>query len=310
MNVIEIHELTKNFGSTRALNGVSMSVERGAICGLLGPNGAGKTTLLRIINAIMTADAGTVMIDGVESSIRQARRLGYLPEERGLYDNMRVEDQIRYFGELKGGNPGRVREVMEEYLSLFGLDSMKRRRIKELSKGNRQKVQIISTLVHEPEIVILDEPFSGFDPINGEILRGIISRLHAAGTTVMLSSHNMPAIEEMCSDIILLHNGDVLLSGKLDDIKDAHRKGTIMLTMREPADTSAILECESVSSIAQADTKSHRKGASYRIGKTPGASNSSLIEELSRHGEIVSFEEELPSLNDIFIHYTSKSITP
>ena len=204
-NILEIKNLRKNFGSKQALDDVSFNVERGSIVGLLGPNGAGKTTLLRIINGIMVSDSGEALINGSPASLETSRHIGYMPEERGLYDKMRVEDQIMYFGRLKGGEKGRLRDVMAEYLELFNLTADRRRRVKELSKGNQQKVQIISTLVHEPELVILDEPFSGFDPINGQLLQTLIERLHDRGVTIMLSSHNMPAIEEMCSDIALIN---------------------------------------------------------------------------------------------------------
>ena len=173
--------------------------------------------MLRIVNSLLVSDAGSVKVNGIPVSLKTSRMLGYMPEERGLYDKMTVEKQILYFGQLKGGSPARLREVMNEYLDIFNLTDQKRRRIKELSKGNQQKVQIIATLVHEPQLVILDEPFSGFDPINGRILQSLISMLHDRGTTIILSSHNMPAIEEMCSDIALVNHGNLLVKDSTDD---------------------------------------------------------------------------------------------
>lgn len=305
MNILSIEELIKDFGSTRALDHVSFDVPKGSICGLLGPNGAGKTTLLRIINSIILADAGRVIIDGKDASLETSRLLGYMPEERGLYDKMRITDQIMYFGQLKGGNPTRLREVMNEYMELFHLDTMKNKRVKELSKGNQQKVQIISTLVHEPKIVILDEPFSGFDPINGAILQELITRLHERDTTIMLSSHNMAAVEEMCSDIVLINHGKLLLAGKLDDIKEQHRRDTILFTTRKPVNMDLLKASGLITTIETTQPKDWRKGAAYRMAKKPDVPNGDLINAIALQGEIIHFEEELPSLNDIFISYTN-----
>lgn len=163
MEILQIDGLVKHYASTKALDNVSLSVAKGEICGLLGPNGAGKTTILRIINNLLVSDAGSVLVNGIPASLEASRNIGYMPEERGLYDKMRVEDQILYFGQLKGGDKARLRNVMGEYMEIFNLTGQGKRKIKELSKGNQQKVQIIATLVHEPELVILDEPFSGFD---------------------------------------------------------------------------------------------------------------------------------------------------
>lgn len=306
MNILEVKDLVKDFSSIRALDHVSFNVPKGTICGLLGPNGAGKTTLLRIINAILVSDSGEVLIDGENASIKTSRLLGYMPEERGLYDKMSIEDQIMYFGQLKGGEKKRLREVMNEYLSLFNLEGMNRRKIKELSKGNQQKVQIISTIVHEPKIVVLDEPFSGFDPINGAILQELISRLHQSDTTIILSSHNMPAIESMCSHIVLINKGRVLLDGKLDDIKDRHKRNTILFTTRQPISLPLLSDSGLISSIEKTDTNNWRKGYAYRVAKNPSTDNYNLIKAISLQGDLLHFEEELPSLNDIFIHYTNE----
>lgn len=283
---------------------MSLEVERGTITGLLGPNGAGKTTLLRIINAILVSDSGEVLVNGEKASLRTSRMLGYMPEERGLYDSMRVDDQILYFGLLKGGEKRRLREVMNEYLELFNISGDARRRVKELSKGNQQKVQIISTLVHEPELVILDEPFSGFDPINGAILQQLITRLHDKGTTIMLSSHNMPAIEQMCSDIALINHGHLLLNGKIEDIKEEHKDKSIILTTRSPLSVPLLLDSGLVASIEPTEPVNSRKGHAYRIRKQPDVSNADLIAAVSIQAETLHFEEALPSLNDIFLAHT------
>lgn len=306
MSILEINGLNKNFGSLLALDSVNMSVEQGAICGLLGPNGAGKTTLLRIINGILTKDSGSVKVFGEEASLRSARKLGYMPEERGLYDNMTIENQILYLGQLKGGSAPRIRSVMNEYLELFNLKGNEKRKLKELSKGNQQKVQIISTLVHEPELVILDEPFSGFDPINGQLLQELIARLHDNGTTIILSSHNMHAVEEMCDSIALINHGRVLLQGDINDIKEENKKNEIILITSSPLPLSELGEKGFIDWIKLESNTKRRKGYTYRLKKTDGISNIDLMSAVAEHSEIVLFEEALPSLNDIFISKVSE----
>lgn len=303
--ILSIDQLRKNFGSKLALDNVSFDVQRGSILGLLGPNGAGKTTLLRIINGIMVSDSGRALINGAEANLVTGRKIGYMPEERGLYDKMRVEDQIIYFGRLKGGDPKRLREVMAEYLDLFNLSADRKRKIKELSKGNQQKVQIISTLVHEPELVILDEPFSGFDPINGQLLQELIERLHSRGVTIMLSSHNMPAIEEMCSDIALINNGQLLVKDSIENIKEANKDNTLLLTTTSPLSLDALKDSGAINDISPVKTHNWRKGYSYSLKKTEGKSNMDILDAVAIQSDITHFEEALPSLTDIFIKYTS-----
>lgn len=302
--ILEITGLRKFYGDKAALMDVSFDVDKGSICGVLGPNGAGKTTLLRIINAILVKDAGDVRINGEPVSLKTSRHLGYMPEERGLYDKMRVEEQIMYFGRLKGGDKKRLRQVMDEYLELFNLGGERRRMVKELSKGNQQKVQIIATLVHEPELVILDEPFSGFDPINGALLQQLIARLHDKGATIMLSSHNMPAIEEMCSDIALINQGHLLVKDSIENIKESHKDNSIILTTREPLSLDILRDSGTVASVEAVPTIGWRKGSAYRIMKAEGKTNMDLLDAVAIQGDVVHFEEALPSLTDIFIRYT------
>lgn len=305
MKILQAEHISKRFGEVMALRDVSFSLEKGNVCGLLGPNGAGKTTLLRIVNSILQADSGMVRINGLPLGPKSSASIGYMPEERGLYDRMKVEDQILYFGMLKGGDKSRMREVMADYLSLFNLEGQERRRVKELSKGNQQKVQIIATLVHEPELVILDEPFSGFDPINGYILRQLISRLKEKGTTVLLSSHNMAAIEEMCSHISLIDKGRMLLSDSIENIKEANKDDSILVTTATTLDEEKILESGIAMQIEKIPTLGWRRGYSYRLRKG-AVDNADLVAALaSEGGDILHFEESLPSLTDIFMKYTS-----
>ena len=306
-NILEISKLTKHFGNTIALNNVDLTVKKGSIFGLLGQNGAGKTTLLRIINNILVKDSGSVKVNGIEVSHSTSRFLGYMPEERGLYNKMKVEDQIMYFGRLKGADKMLLLKNMREYMELFNLADMGKRKIEELSKGNQQKVQIISTIVHQPDLVILDEPFSGFDPINGALLNDLIKRLHEKEITIILSSHNMPAIEDMCSDIALINKGNLLLSGNLEEIKDSHKSGAIELTTRNPLMVKMAMDSKIIESINPVDSKK-RKGFRYRIISKPNISNNDILNVISYQGEILHFEEVLPTLNDIFINYSTSKI--
>lgn len=305
MNILEVENVSKTFGEVKALNNVSLGVEKGAVLGLLGPNGAGKTTLLRIINNLLTIDQGSVRILGEPVSLGMTRHIGYMPEERGLYEKMRVEDQIMYFGQLKGGEKKRLREVMDEYISIFQIEQNRNRKVKELSKGNQQKVQIISTLVHEPELVILDEPFSGFDPINGALLQDLVARLREKGTTIILSSHNMPAVEEMCSSIALVNRGEILIHGGIEDIKEDNKTSRLLVTTRRPIDSRLLLDTGCIDNIENGKPHNWRKGNAYVITKRPGVSNTELLQALSWQAELLHFEEELPTLNEIFIRYTN-----
>ncbi|MCM1377059.1 MAG: ATP-binding cassette domain-containing protein [Clostridium sp.] len=304
MNALHIENLTKKFGHVQALDNVSFDIDRGSICGLLGPNGAGKTTLLRIINSILVADSGRVLVNGQSASRATTGLIGYMPEERGLYDKMRVEEQILYFGQLKGGSRVRLREVMNEYLEMFQLKGQEKRRVKELSKGNQQKVQIITTLVHEPDIVILDEPFSGFDPINGAILQQIIDKLHNQGTTVILSSHNMPAIEEMCSDIALINKGRLLVKDSIENIKEQHKDNSLLLTVVTPLNIADVMTSGIIEEMVSIPPRNWRKGFAYNVIKKQGTKNIDIINHVASQSEILHFEEALPSLTDIFFNYT------
>lgn len=307
MNIVEIEGLSKQFGTTMALDDVDLNIEQGSISAILGPNGAGKTTLLRIINGILAKDSGTVRILGEDASLKTACKIGYMPEERGLYDSMTIENQIMFFGQLKGASRQSIRQVMKEYLELFNLGGQEKRKLKELSKGNQQKVQIISTIAHQPSLVILDEPFSGFDPINGALLQELIERLHSRGITVVLSSHNMHAVEEMCQNISLINHGKLLISDKIEDIKERNKTGEMLVTTSSPLSTRFIESGDLVEWIKEDECHNGRKGYAYRLLKKDGVSNICLINDIAVQSDVLHFEEALPSLNDIFIKYTLNS---
>ena len=217
--MLHIDNITKTFGTYRALDGVNLHVRRGTVFGLLGPNGAGKTTLIRIINHIIAPDSGTLLFDGRPMNPNDVMQIGYLPEERGLYKKMRVGEQAIYLARLKGLDKATAQQRLRQWFDRLDIGDWWNRPVEELSKGMQQKVQFIVTMLHEPQLLILDEPFSGFDPVNADILKREILRLKEQGTTIIFSTHNMPSAEELCDDIALINHARVVLSGSLADIK-------------------------------------------------------------------------------------------
>lgn len=305
MNILEIKHVSKAYGELKALDDVSLSIEKGCVYGLLGPNGAGKTTLLRIINSILTHDSGSVFIDGEEAALgKTSGHIGYMPEERGLYPKMRVREQIMFFGRLKGADKETLRKNMKEYMDIFHIsDSDSNRKVEELSKGNQQKVQIISTIVHQPKLVIFDEPFSGFDPINGQLLIDLVNKLRESESTIILSSHNMSAIEDMATHIGLVNHGRILLDGELESIKEQHKDGTFDLIVTTPLNIPMLLDSEAVAYAEISDKPSRRRGYHYTLRCAPGVKSNDILDAVATQSTIVKFEETLPSLNDIFIKY-------
>ena len=220
--MLTIDNISKSFGNYRALDGVSLHVRRGSVFGLLGPNGAGKTTLIRIINHIIRPDGGTLFFDGHPMTDADVMQIGYLPEERGLYKKMRVGEQAIYLARLKGLDKSTAEQRLRQWFDRLEIADWWNRRVEELSKGMQQKVQFVVTVLHNPQLLIFDEPFSGFDPVNADILKREILRLKEQGATVIFSTHNMPSAEELCDDIALIDHAQVVLSGSLADIKASH----------------------------------------------------------------------------------------
>lgn len=218
--MLHIDHITKHFGAYTALDGVCLHVRRGTVFGLLGPNGAGKTTLIRIVNRIISPDSGSILFDGHPMGDADVMRIGYLPEERGLYKKMRVGEQAVYLARLKGLDKTEAERRLHHWFDKLGIDSWWNRRVEELSKGMQQKVQFVVTVLHNPDLLILDEPFSGFDPVNADLLKGEIRQLKAQGTSVIFSTHNMASAEELCDDIALINHSRVVLDGPLSDIRE------------------------------------------------------------------------------------------
>ncbi|MDR2891343.1 MAG: ATP-binding cassette domain-containing protein [Alistipes sp.] len=217
--LLRAENVTKQFGSFKALDGVSVSIPRGSVYGLMGPNGAGKTTLIRIINRITAPDTGKVFFDGREMLPSDVERIGYLPEERGLYKKMRVGEQVLYFAQLKGLSKAEATRRAREWFVRFGIESWWPKKVEELSKGMAQKVQFITTVLHEPELLIFDEPFSGFDPLNAQLLKDEMLRLRDKGATIIFSTHNMASVEEVCTHVTLINKARNILTGTLEEVR-------------------------------------------------------------------------------------------
>ncbi|GAB6393790.1 MAG: ABC transporter ATP-binding protein [Bacteroidales bacterium] len=300
MNCIETEDVVKQFSGHLALNKVNIRAPQGKIFGLLGPNGAGKTTLLRIINRITAPDSGKVRLNGRDLSPEDVFRIGYLPEERGLYKKMKVGEQAIYLAQLKGLSYTEARKRLTAWFEKFEIMSWWNRRLEELSKGMQQKVQFIITVIHNPELLIFDEPFSGFDPVNADRLKQEILELRKAGKTIIFSTHNMSSVEEICDAIALIDRSVVVLSGEVNEIRKRYRTHVFKMTIVPPAKGLA------PSDIFSALESKERAGAlELRIRKKEGVSNSALLSELTQSYEILSFTEELPSMNEIFINTVS-----
>ncbi|WP_108822604.1 ABC transporter ATP-binding protein [Dysgonomonas sp. Marseille-P4361] len=299
MFYLETQDVVKQYGSHRALNGVSVQVPKGCIYGLLGPNGAGKSSLIRIINRITAPDEGKVFINGRESVADDIFNIGYMPEERGLYKKMKVGEHILFLAKLRGLSGEEAREKTEYWLNKFDIKSWENKKVEELSKGMQQKIQFIVTVIHEPELYILDEPFSGFDPVNAELLKRELLELRAAGKTIILSTHNMESVEELCDEISLINKSQVVLQGNVKEIRARFRKHIFKLVV---VGDSFDLQSEHFTVLEQSTDKNT---VELRIQRHEEASNSGLLKEVTAQYEVLSFEEELPSMNDIFIQVVS-----
>lgn len=294
-NLLSVRGVSKQFAAHKALENVSIEVPRGRIFGLLGPNGAGKTTLIRIINHITLPDTGEVWFDGKPLSQEDVAQIGYLPEERGLYRKMKVGEQALYLAQLKGLSSHEAQKRLEVWFEKFQIMPWWNKKLEELSKGMQQKIQFIITVLHEPKLLIFDEPFSGFDPLNAELLKQEMLQLRDRGATIIFSTHNMASVEEVCDDIALIHRSQVRLQGKVQDIREQYRTGEFSLTttsgqLTEQPDQFVILE-------------QRQQGAltTYRLKKQESLSNSALVQRLANEVEIRSFSEILPTMNDIFL---------
>ncbi|MBD0832080.1 ABC transporter ATP-binding protein [Aestuariibaculum sediminum] len=300
-NLLEVNQVSKNFGNFRALNNVSVSIPKGSIFGLLGPNGAGKTTLIRIINQITMPDSGTVHIDNELLNENHIKDIGYLPEERGLYKSMKVGDQALYLAQLKGLSKSEAKERLKYWFERLEIGDWWNKKIQELSKGMAQKIQFVVTVLHQPKLLIFDEPFSGFDPINANLIKDEILRLREDGATVIFSTHRMESVEELCDDIALINKSNKILDGKLIDIKRQYKINTFEVGIK--ANDNAILkhELSEKFAVSPANFKTLDNELKLNIQLSNGASPNDLLNYLTTKGEVSHFVELIPSVNDIFI---------
>ncbi len=295
MIYLEARNIIKQYASHRALSDVSIQVPKGKIYGLLGPNGAGKTTLIRIINRITAPDSGEVFLNGRASLPSDIYNIGYLPEERGLYKKMKVKEHALFLAELKGLKKHEANRRIDEWFEKFNITSWKDKKVEELSKGMQQKIQFITTVIHDPELLILDEPFSGFDPVNAELLKKEILELKEKGKTIILSTHNMESVEALCDEITLINKSQVVLQGNVKEIRNKYKKHVFTVTVSGN-------DFELPSELFLLESKeSNFETTKVRIKKSGQSTNSEILREITNKYEILSFEEELPSMNEIFI---------
>ena len=300
MDILQVEHVTKRFARQTALDDVSLTIPKGSVYGLLGPNGAGKTTLIRIINRITAPDQGRVIFDGREMEPKDVFRIGYLPEERGLYKKMKVGEQAVFFARLKGLSRHEAVVRLKKWFVKFGIESWWNRKVDELSKGMAQKVQFIVTVLHEPELLIFDEPFSGFDPINANLLKEEIMGLRDRGATVIFSTHNMSSVEEICDHITLIDRSRNVLSGPVDEVRRRH--GGNVFRIDFAGDLSA-LDLQALERVARVVAEPRPEGRllTMRLQLPSADSVRSALSLLNERIEIRGFEEIIPSMNDIFI---------
>lgn len=304
MEIFSARNVNKVFADTKALTDVSISVNKQSIFGLLGPNGAGKTTLIRIINQITAPDSGEVYLEGRKMTRADIEHIGYLPEERGLYKKMKIGDQAIYLAQLKGMSRHDAIKNLKKWFEKFEIMSWWNKNIEELSKGMQQKVQFITTIVHQPKLLIFDEPFSGFDPINANLLKKEILQLRDDGATIIFSTHNMESVEELCDNIALINKSVKIVDGQIDEIRERYKsnvfevryKGSFNLVDKALNNQFKILNHIENNRLNQ-----------ITIEYLHGKSNNDLIQALIPVSEILSFEEKIPSMNDVFIRAVEES---
>ncbi|WP_299606588.1 ABC transporter ATP-binding protein [uncultured Aquimarina sp.] len=300
-NLLEVQEASKRFGDFIALNNVSVTVPKGSIFGLLGPNGAGKTTLIRIINQITLPDTGKVFLDGDPLQSHHIKDIGYLPEERGLYKSMKVGEQALYLAQLKGLSKKEAKERLKYWFDKFDISHWWNKKIQELSKGMAQKVQFIVTVLHRPKLLIFDEPFSGFDPINANVIKDEILQLRDEGATVIFSTHRMESVEELCDHIALIHKSNKILEGKVSDIKKAYKSNTFEVGLLSDNMLELEKTLQNKFNTELANFKAIDEQLKLKISLDKQVAPNELLSFLTERAQVVRFNEVIPSVNEIFI---------
>ena len=300
MNILQVENVTKRYSAHTALSDVSLEVPQGSIYGLLGPNGAGKSTLIRVVNRITLPDEGRVLFKGKPITDEDIYRIGYLPEERGLYKKMKVGEQAIFFARLKGMSRREAIARLKEWFVRFGIEEWWNKTVEDLSKGMAQKVQFITTILHKPELLIFDEPFSGFDPINANILKQEILRLRDEGATVIFSTHNMSSVEEICDHITLINKSRNILSGSTDEVRRRFGENVFEL-IYAPGESALEPALGSLAEVLEQCEVADTPYSSMRIRINEGVSVRECIARANEAVELRSFKEVIPSMNDIFI---------
>jgi ABC-2 type transport system ATP-binding protein len=299
-NILEVNKVVKQYGDYTALNEVSLKVPKGSIYGLLGPNGAGKTSLIRIINQITMPDSGEIIFDGEKLNPNHVQYIGYLPEERGLYKTMKVGEQCLYLAQLKGLSKIEAKKQLDYWFEKLEIQGWWNKKIQELSKGMAQKVQFIVTVLHNPKLLILDEPFSGFDPVNANLIKDEIIELNKKGTSIIFSTHRMESVEEMCDYIALIHKSNKLIEGKLEDVKRKFRTNTFQVGVMTQNVEALMYQLTQKFTFCQTDFKSLNDDLKLEVQLGKHTTND-LLSILSQNGQVTHFAEKIPSVNDIFI---------
>ena len=299
-NILEVKNVVKQYGDYTALNNVSLTVPKGSIYGLLGPNGAGKTSLIRIINQITMPDSGEIILDGEVLQPKHIQSIGYMPEERGLYKNMKVGEQCLYLAQLKGLTKQEAKKELDYWFERLEIQGWWNKKIQELSKGMAQKIQFVVTVLHKPKLLILDEPFSGFDPVNANLIKDEIIELNKLGTSVIFSTHRMESVEEMCDHIALIHKSNKLIEGKLSDVKKQFRTNSYEVGILSNNIEGLMYDLSQKFTLSQTDFKSLNDELKLEV-QLGTATPNELLNTLIQRGQVTHFVEKIPSVNDIFI---------
>ena len=305
-DILVANNVSKAYGDYTALNNISLKIPKNCIYGLLGPNGAGKTTFIRIINQIIYQDTGEVIFDGEPLAPEHISHIGYLPEERGLYKSMKVGEQALYLAQLKGLSKSEAKKRLKYWFDRLQIGDWWNKKIQELSKGMAQKIQFIVTVLHEPKLLIFDEPFSGFDPINANIIKDEILQLKEKGTSIIFSTHRMESVEELCEYIALIHKSEKILDGRLSEIKKAYKNNVFNVGLEVQQDGNSFLKVlEEKFNILSSHFDAKESQLDFTL-QLPSNRTSDIIAELSKNANINRFEETIPSANDIFIQTVNK----
>jgi ABC-2 type transport system ATP-binding protein len=299
--MLSIRNIVKQYAGHTALSDVSLEVEQGKIFGLLGPNGAGKTSLIRIINQITAPDSGEVYFDGEKLNQSHIERIGYLPEERGLYKKMEIGEQMVYLARLKGLSRDEARKRIKYWFEKLGIESWWNKKVEELSKGMQQKAQFVATVLHEPDLLILDEPFSGFDPVNAEVIKDEILELNRKGATIVFSTHRMESVEELCHSIALIHKSKKILDGKVRDIRNSYRNNTYLIEYN-----GSKIDLGGGEPFELLDENSSEDTHTIRVKLKAETSSNDVLQYLIPKVHIMNLQEIIPSMNEVFIEKVSQ----